>query len=75
GMFLDILKRYDTPAHEVVCVGDSLRDVLAAHEAGCRTWLVETGNGQKTRNDPGLPESIQIRPTLADVVECWLTES
>ncbi|ETF01328.1 D,D-heptose 1,7-bisphosphate phosphatase [Advenella kashmirensis W13003] len=75
GMFTEILKRYDVPAHEVFSVGDSLRDITAAQAAGCRTWLVETGNGQKTRKDPGLPESVSIRPTLADVVESWLTES
>jgi len=75
GMFLEILNRYDAQAHEVVCVGDSLRDITAAHVAGCQTWLVETGNGQKTRNDPNLPKTVQIRPTLADVVESWLTES
>ncbi len=75
GMFLDILDRYDVPAHEVVTVGDSLRDIQAAHAAGCQTWLVETGNGKKTLSDPALPDSVQVRPTLADVVESWLTES
>ncbi len=75
GMFKEILKRYDVPAHEVFSVGDSLRDIKAAQAAGCQTWLVETGNGQKTRQDPDLPEAVSIRPCLADVVESWLTES
>ncbi len=75
GMFTDIARRYDIPPHDIVCVGDSLRDIKAALAAGCRAWLVETGNGGKTRDNPELPASVPVLPSLAHVVDCWLSES
>lgn len=76
GMFLDIARRYEQPSlHNVVSVGDSLRDLQAASEAGCKTWLVQTGNGPKTLSKGGLPEGCTVRPDLAAVVDDWLGTS
>lgn len=76
GMFLDIARRYEHPSlHNVVAVGDSLRDLQAASEAGCKTWLVETGNGAKTLKNGGLPEGCIVKPDLAAVVDDWLGTS
>lgn len=76
GMFLDIARRYEHPSlQNVVAVGDSLRDLQAASAAGCKTWLVETGNGLKTQKNGGLPESCIVRPNLAAVVDDWLGTS
>ncbi|MGO3890425.1 MAG: D-glycero-beta-D-manno-heptose 1,7-bisphosphate 7-phosphatase [Paenalcaligenes sp.] len=76
GMFVDIARRYEQPSlHNVVAVGDSLRDLQAASEAGCKTWLVETGNGAKTLKNGGLPEGCIVKPDLAAVVDDWLGTS
>ncbi|NLY64808.1 MAG: D-glycero-beta-D-manno-heptose 1,7-bisphosphate 7-phosphatase [Alcaligenaceae bacterium] len=75
GMFHDILRRYEVDPSQVLAVGDSLRDIQAATAAGLKTWLVETGNGLKTKNDPDLPPDTQIRPSLADIVNEWLKET
>ncbi|HEY9571548.1 MAG TPA: D-glycero-beta-D-manno-heptose 1,7-bisphosphate 7-phosphatase [Pusillimonas sp.] len=74
GLFHDIARRYDINLKNVPAVGDSLRDLQAASQADCATWLVLTGNGEKTRNRGELPAGTEIRPDLASVVDAWLTE-
>lgn len=75
GMFLDIAQRYDIDLQNVPAVGDSLRDLQAASEAGCSPWLVLTGNGQKTWDKGDLPAGTQIRENLAAMVDAWLQEA
>lgn len=72
GMYLDIARRYDTDLKNVPAVGDSLRDLQAASEAGCVPWLVLTGNGLKTRDSGELPPGTHIADDLAQVVDRWL---
>lgn len=69
GMYLDIARRYDIDLKHVPSVGDSLRDLQAAAEAGCSPWLVLTGNGQKTRDSAELPPGTQIADDLAQFVD------
>ena len=60
----------------VPAVGDSLRDLQAAHAAGCgQTWLVRTGNGNRTFQQGGLPPGTQFEPDLAAVVDRILSEN
>lgn len=75
GLFHDISRRYETSLTGVPAVGDSLRDLQAAAEAGCSPWLVTTGNGTKTRTSSQLPEGIQIRDNLLAVVHSLLNEA
>lgn len=72
GMFQDIAQRYDINLSGVPAVGDSLRDLQACSEVGCSPWLVLTGNGGTTRNNPLLPPTTQIRDNLAGVVNSLL---
>lgn len=72
GMFLDIAKRYDISMQNVPAVGDSWRDLQAAANVGCATWLVLTGNGRKTWDKGDLPSGTQVRENLAEVVDAWL---
>ena len=56
-------------------VGDSLRDLQAAHSAGCEPVLVLTGKGQRTL-DAGLPAplaGIRIFSDLAAFANHLLT--
>lgn len=73
GMFLQIAERFNTSLEGVPVVGDSLRDLQAGLTVGCAPYLVLTGKGQKTREDPALPESTQIYPDLATVVADLIT--
>lgn len=74
GMFRDIARRYDMGLKGVPAVGDSLRDLQAAAQAGCSPWLVMTGNGQKTLNAGDLPAGTQTGADLAAIVDGWLAE-
>ena len=67
GMLLEIAVRYNLELKGVPAVGDSLRDLQAAEAVGATPILVLTGKGQKTRDDPRLPEGIQVFPDLAAV--------
>ncbi len=67
GMFLEILERFQATAAEVHAIGDSLRDLEAAHAAGCRPVLVLTGKGQATMQQGGLPPATVVRVDLAAV--------
>ena len=68
GMFLQIAERFNVSLERVPVVGDSLRDLQAGVAVGCKPYLVLTGKGQKTRDDPALPEGTLIYPDLAAVV-------
>lgn len=50
GLLLAIKKDYPSAFqfNKAVLVGDSLRDIQAAHSAGCKAVLVKTGNGEYT---------------------------
>lgn len=48
GLFLRLARRYETSLDGVPAIGDSLRDLEAARDAGARPILVRTGNGART---------------------------
>ncbi|NMG43556.1 D-glycero-beta-D-manno-heptose 1,7-bisphosphate 7-phosphatase [Aromatoleum toluvorans] len=68
GLFLQIAERFNVSLDRVPAVGDSLRDLQAGAAVGCKPYLVLTGKGMKTRDDPALPEGTLIYPDLAAVV-------
>lgn len=72
GMFRDIAHRYEVNLQTVPSVGDSLRDLQAASQAGCAPWLVQTGKGMRTLEKGGLPEGTRVEADLAAVVDKWL---
>ncbi|NBC23366.1 MAG: D-glycero-beta-D-manno-heptose 1,7-bisphosphate 7-phosphatase [Gammaproteobacteria bacterium] len=45
GMLLEAMAALGASPDETIFVGDSIRDVEAAHAAGCHAALVRTGNG------------------------------
>jgi len=75
GLFHDIAKRYDVDLKNVPAVGDSLRDIQAASTAGCRPWLVQTGNGTKTLKQRSLPPDTRVVQDLAEAVEQILSNA
>jgi len=71
GLFRQIAERYDVGLAGVPAVGDSLRDLQAAAAAGCRPWLVLTGNGRETAGRE-LPPETYIADDLAAVADALL---
>jgi D-glycero-D-manno-heptose 1,7-bisphosphate phosphatase len=51
GMLLATLEEFAIPPSEAIFIGDSLRDIEAAHAAGCAAGLVRTGNGALAEAD------------------------
>ncbi|MDH3643705.1 MAG: D-glycero-beta-D-manno-heptose 1,7-bisphosphate 7-phosphatase [Gammaproteobacteria bacterium] len=48
GMLLAMMREFAAEPAQTVFVGDSLRDLQAAHAAGCQAVLVRTGSGKET---------------------------
>jgi D-glycero-D-manno-heptose 1,7-bisphosphate phosphatase len=68
GMMIAATHDYDAdPAHTLV-IGDSLRDIEAAHAAGCKAVLVKTGKGKRTAELTTLP-AIAVYDDLATAIE------
>lgn len=60
GMLLEALRRFSAQPSQTPMVGDDLRDLEAAHAAGCPRVLVRTGKGVAT-------QAAGISPTLLPV--------
>lgn len=66
GMLLEALRDLKADAHRTPMVGDMLRDMIAAHSAGCPRILVRTGNGWKTE-EAGIPTELEPITRVADL--------
>lgn len=75
GLMLDIARRYHQDLRGVPAIGDSLRDLEAAAQAGAQTILVRTGKGAKTLDAGGLPEDTRVFSDLAEAVQALLAEA
>lgn len=65
GMLREIAIRFGVDMADVPCIGDSLRDLVAAADVGAKPILVLTGKGEQTLRKGGLPEGVLIYPDLA----------
>jgi D-glycero-D-manno-heptose 1,7-bisphosphate phosphatase len=72
GMFDEIAQRFNISLSEVPSVGDSLRDLQAAHAAGAQPILVLTGKGEKTNAAGSLPPGTDVYANLADAAKTIL---
>ncbi|HEX5126437.1 MAG TPA: D-glycero-beta-D-manno-heptose 1,7-bisphosphate 7-phosphatase, partial [Rhodocyclaceae bacterium] len=75
GMFHQIAERFNIELAGVPAVGDSLRDLQAGAAAGCAPFLVLTGKGSKTVNEPDLPPGTKVFPDLATVATHLLAKA
>ncbi len=72
GLFQDIARRYELDdLHGVPAVGDSLRDLQAAHALGCSLHLVRTGKGERIADLGNLPDGTRVHDDLAAFAQ-WL---
>jgi D-glycero-D-manno-heptose 1,7-bisphosphate phosphatase len=69
GLFTQIAGRMGVDLSHTWTVGDSLRDLVAGHAAGCRVILVKTGKGEKTLAEGDLPQGTLVFANLAAAVE------
>lgn len=70
GLILQIANHFKIDMKEIISIGDSLRDILAAKAAGCTAVLIKTGNGKMTATcSPEDLKDVLIFEDLADAVE------
>jgi len=48
AMMFDVIKDFSLPASALLAIGDSIRDLQAAHSAGIDSILVRTGKGESS---------------------------
>jgi phosphoglycolate phosphatase len=74
ALLLEACRRLQLKPTEVMLIGDSVNDAQAAHAAGCRCALVETGynEGEGVAGLAGAPGLDAIFPTLAEAVQWTL---
>jgi D-glycero-D-manno-heptose 1,7-bisphosphate phosphatase len=65
GMLREIGRRFNSDLKDVPAIGDSLRDLQAAHAVGASPILVITGKGKLTQREGALPEHTQVFDDLA----------
>lgn len=66
GMLLEALRDFNADPASTFMVGDMLRDMEAAHAAGCPRILVHTGKGSHTASQ-GIPPALEPVQQLADL--------
>ncbi len=64
GMIEDIGRRFSVELSEVYGIGDSLRDLQAFSDAGCKPILVRSGKGEETLASAKLPNQSLPKNTL-----------
>lgn len=77
GMLFEIGERLGVDLSEVPMVGDSLRDMQAAHAAGCQPHWVCTGKSEHLRSDSvpaQAPEGTRMHDDLSAFVTALLGE-
>lgn len=73
GLFIELKKRLNLSLENVYAVGDSLRDLQAAREAGAIPVLVCTGKGERTLKENRGMEDLQVFTNLAEFTEKLLS--
>jgi len=74
GMLKEIGVRYGIDMTGVPCIGDSVRDLVAADAVGAQPMLVLTGKGEKTLRDGDFPTNTVIFPDLAFAASALLAD-
>ena len=76
GMMEEALAHFKVKPEETVVIGDALRDLEAAHAAGCRPVLVRTGKGAATEKAlTGAFAQTQVYDNLLTAVVALLKEN
>ncbi|MGD2084077.1 MAG: D-glycero-beta-D-manno-heptose 1,7-bisphosphate 7-phosphatase [Chromatiales bacterium] len=75
GLLLEIAERFNIELDGVPCIGDSLRDLEAAHAVSARPILVLTGKGTDTRKRLARIGPVPVYTRLAEAVDALLAEA
>ena len=70
GMLLQAARQFDIDPKEMLVIGDSMRDIMAAKACGATAVLVKTGNGEQTIKNEKL--DVPIYANLAEAVDLFV---
>lgn len=76
GMLIEAMQRFRAQPERTPMIGDDLRDLEAAHAAGCPRVLVRTGKGAATQA-AGIPAAllpVAVHADLAAAVDAFLAQ-
>ena len=74
GLLLEIAKKFNVKPEEMLVIGDSMRDILAAQACGAHAVLVKTGKGAQTIASATKEFNVPVFDNLATVVEAILED-
>ena len=74
GMIEDIGRRFSVDLTDVYGVGDSLRDLQAFADAGCKPILVRSGKGEETLANGNLPANTLVFANLDEAAQHIIAE-
>ncbi len=74
GMIEDIARRFSVDLPEIFGIGDSLRDLQAFADAGCKPILVRSGKGEETLANGNLPPNTLVFANLDEAVQHIILE-
>jgi len=75
GLLNESLAALDITAPNALMIGDSIRDIQAAHAAGAQAWLVQSGHGDAAdilKQARALMPDIPVYDDLASAVDALL---
>ena len=80
GMYQELANRLNIGFSGIYSVGDSMRDLLAAHRAGATPVLVKTGNGKQTaklltKHEELGDRKVAVRASLAAFTDALLNSA
>ena len=74
GMLLELIDRFGASPAQTSMIGDRMADIQAGVAAGCRTWLVRSGDGRQTETSGQVPRGVAVCDDLADAARLLLSE-
>ncbi|MGI9277713.1 MAG: D-glycero-beta-D-manno-heptose 1,7-bisphosphate 7-phosphatase [Endozoicomonas sp.] len=74
GLIQQIEEELGISAQDAWLIGDSLRDLQAAREAGCKPVLVKTGKGERTLAKGENLEDVPVYNNLAEFTDSLLMD-
>ena len=75
GLLLEAMRKLDEKPEQTVFIGDSRKDLDAASAAGCRAYLVRTGNGAGVETSGQSTKAVAVFDDLAETVDNLIGKS
>jgi D-glycero-D-manno-heptose 1,7-bisphosphate phosphatase len=72
GLLLQAARQFNVDPKEILFIGDSMRDILAAEACGAKAILVKTGKGEETQK---AGTDVPVYADLAEAVDLFVIKN